>query len=240
MIVLHQFPRIGKIPNASPFCLKVETYLRMAGLDYEIKWLNNPGRGPKGKLPYINFNGQILADSELIFERLEADADYPLSGFLTEEQKAEAVFIDTALSERLFWVIIFLRWKDDENFAHIKRSIEKGIPYPMKWIVPKMIRRYIVKGLYMQGMGRHSRQEVIALGSKLIDKLAVALGDKQYMLDNTRPSWLDASMFGFLVNVIFAHGKNELKDYTRTHQNLFEYIVRLWEKYYPEMPVPTL
>ena len=35
-VVLHQFPR-GKItPSASPFCLKLETYLRMAGIQYEV------------------------------------------------------------------------------------------------------------------------------------------------------------------------------------------------------------
>ena len=35
-VVLHQFPR-GKItPSISPFCLKLETYLRVAAIPYEV------------------------------------------------------------------------------------------------------------------------------------------------------------------------------------------------------------
>ena len=35
MIKLYQFKRTFGLPNMSPFCMKVETWLRMAGLEYE-------------------------------------------------------------------------------------------------------------------------------------------------------------------------------------------------------------
>lgn len=37
-IILHQFsrPRNG-VPSLSPFCLKMETYLRMADLPYQVR-----------------------------------------------------------------------------------------------------------------------------------------------------------------------------------------------------------
>jgi len=36
-IILHQFarPKTG-VPSLSPFCLKIETYLRMADLPYQV------------------------------------------------------------------------------------------------------------------------------------------------------------------------------------------------------------
>ena len=37
MITLYQFPSRGNLPNPSPFCMKLETYLRMAGLIYETR-----------------------------------------------------------------------------------------------------------------------------------------------------------------------------------------------------------
>lgn len=40
-IILHQFsrPRTG-VPSLSPFCLKMETYLRMVDLPYQVQlWL---------------------------------------------------------------------------------------------------------------------------------------------------------------------------------------------------------
>lgn len=48
MIRLHQFPPVfGR--NVSPFTLKLETWLRLAGLPYEVIATRNPGRAPKGK-----------------------------------------------------------------------------------------------------------------------------------------------------------------------------------------------
>ena len=36
MIQLYQFEPAFGLPNASPFCMKVETWLRMAALPFEV------------------------------------------------------------------------------------------------------------------------------------------------------------------------------------------------------------
>jgi hypothetical protein len=36
MIKLYQFNAAWGLPNPSPFCMKVETYLRMVSLPYEV------------------------------------------------------------------------------------------------------------------------------------------------------------------------------------------------------------
>ncbi len=38
-LVLHSFERGKTCPNISPFVLKLETYLRMAGIPYEVNIL---------------------------------------------------------------------------------------------------------------------------------------------------------------------------------------------------------
>lgn len=38
MVILHQFERGKHTPSISPFPLKLETYLRMTGIPYEV-WL---------------------------------------------------------------------------------------------------------------------------------------------------------------------------------------------------------
>lgn len=71
MLKLYQYERTWGIPNLSPFCCKIETYLRMAEIDYEIKPALPLG-APKGKLPYIEDNGQALGDSRFIITHLKS------------------------------------------------------------------------------------------------------------------------------------------------------------------------
>ena len=69
---MHQFPAALGLPNASPFCMKLETYLRMTGLPFEVRPVTDPRRAPKGKLPYIDDGGTVLADSNLILDYLKS------------------------------------------------------------------------------------------------------------------------------------------------------------------------
>jgi hypothetical protein len=87
VVYLYQFPRSLCIPNVSPFCLKLETFLRHAKIEYEVfgSWNNS---SKEGKVPFIELNGVQYHDSGFIMtmltdyfklEHLEAD--------LTDEQK---------------------------------------------------------------------------------------------------------------------------------------------------------
>ncbi len=71
IITLYEFPRIWGLPNASPFCLKLETYLRLAKIPYETKFVMNPKKAPKAKLPAIKIEDKKLGDSELIIDFLK-------------------------------------------------------------------------------------------------------------------------------------------------------------------------
>jgi glutathione S-transferase len=69
-IKLFQFPRMFGIPNVSPFCCKLETWLRIARVPYEVVDTPDPRKGPKGKLPFIEDAGVRIADTSLIVDHL--------------------------------------------------------------------------------------------------------------------------------------------------------------------------
>src|SRR5262249_56922696 len=62
-IKLFQFPRMFGIPNLSPFCCKLETWLRITRVPYEVVDTPDPRKGPKGKLPFIQDAAMPIADS---------------------------------------------------------------------------------------------------------------------------------------------------------------------------------
>ena len=57
---LFQPKRAFGLPNPSAFCVKLETYLRMAQIDYELA-IGDPRDAPKGKVPWIDADGLVLA-----------------------------------------------------------------------------------------------------------------------------------------------------------------------------------
>ena len=69
-IKLFQFPRLFGIPNVSPFCCKLETWMRIARIPYEVVSTPDPRKGPKGKLPFIEDAGVRIADTSLIVDHL--------------------------------------------------------------------------------------------------------------------------------------------------------------------------
>lgn len=192
MITLFQFHRIWNLPNPSPFCMKVETYLRMAKIPYENKFVSNPQKSPKKKLPHIKMDGKFYPDSELIIDELKLRFGDELDKNLTPEQKALAVLIDISFSDRLYWISVYLRWQNEAGWEQIKDSMFEKLPVLAKLFVPNMFRKHLLKQLHQQGTGRHSLQEIIQMGIKNLDAMVVILGDKKYFLGD-KPTTVDAT-----------------------------------------------
>jgi Glutathione S-transferase, C-terminal domain len=75
------------------------------------------------------------------------------------------------------------------------------------------------------------------LGMEDIDSLADFLGSKTYFFGD-KPSSLDASTYGVLVNTLGCPFGSPLKDYALTKQNLLEYCRRMQIEFFPELAWP--
>merc|ERR1712088_1016941 len=70
MVYLFQFTRSPQIPSISPFCLKLESWLKLHGIKYQNVDHKCKFRSKKGLLPFIELNGEEIADSNMIIETL--------------------------------------------------------------------------------------------------------------------------------------------------------------------------
>jgi len=231
MIKLYQFKPAWGLPNPSPFCMKVETYLRMAGLSYGVINGAVPFKAPKKKLPYIEDETQLVADSGFILEYLKKTYGDPLDADLSEADRVIAHALRRLFEENLYWVALYSRWIEESIYLETKRVFFGAIPPILRELVAGRVRKGIRKALYAQGTGRHSRDEIYDIGKADLTAVSVGLGEKPFFIGATATS-VDAIAYAFLANILVPPLKSPLKDHGMSLPNLSAYCERMKNKYY--------
>ena len=218
--------------TAAPFPLKLATWLRMAALPFDFVVANDPGKGPKGKSPWIEYGTVRMGDSTLIIEHLEGRFGINLDAHLDPHQRALAVAVQRMLEEHFHQCFEHQLFFGRGGEARL-HEFAAGMPIPLRWLVPIVLKRAFSKQLHARGMGRHSEEVIIAQGKSDLDALAGLLGDQPYFLGD-RPSSIDACVFGFLGVSLYVTGDNPLYRYGASLQNLMRYCERMRARYFPE------
>ena len=234
MIKLHQFARTWGIPNLSHFCCKLETYLRLADIPYQMV-KSMPTKAPKGKLPFIEDGNQSIADSDLIIQHLKQAYGDKLDADLTPSEKAISLSMQRLLEDHLFWITMYTRWHyTEENWQVNKKAIFNVFPPLIRDVIAAVYRVLIRRQIHGHGIARHSHEEIFKLGRHDIDALSDFLGKKPYFMGQ-KPTGLDATAYGFLVNTLICPIESPVKEYARSKQNLVDYCQRISSEYYPEL-----
>lgn len=166
VVVLHQFYRAKTHPNASPFPMKLETYYRIAGIEYIVDF--HQPMSDKGKSPWITFNKKDIADSQISLEHLiKQMPEKDISAHLSPEEKAVARGFRAVLEDHLYFCILVDRWVfGDRDF--LKNELFGRLPFPsfLTNIGMGLIGKQLKKQAIGQGIGRHSKEEVYEMAEK--------------------------------------------------------------------------
>lgn len=200
MITLYTFGPFFGLPDGSPFVTKVMLLLKLAGLPYQIDQ-NGYGKAPKGKLPYINDNGLIVADSTLIRFHIEDKYQFDFDTNLTEEQKAISWAVEKMCEEHLYFAMLDIRWGQSANFAKGPAQFFNNIPIPMRALIKRIATTRIKKSLKVQGLGRHDRPDLERMAIRDLRAISTILGDKPFLLGD-KPCAADASVFGIVAGIL--------------------------------------
>jgi glutathione S-transferase len=233
MITLYQFAPCFGLPSASPFCLKLETYLRMANLPYQNVVMADLQKAPKGKMPYITDQGKTIADSNLIIEYLIVTYGDRLDAHLAPVDRGISLAMRRLLEENLYWALVYSRWMDPLSWPVLRQAYFASLPPLLSTLIPNLVRRSVVKNLQGHGMGRHSAAEIYQIASMDIAALGHFLGDKPYFMGD-RPSTLDASAYGTFSNILWAPLESPLRDAARQFPQLEQFCQRMKSAYYSE------
>ena len=230
-IILFGFGPAFDLPVASPYVMKTETQLMMAGLPYE-KDLTGFDKAPKGKLPYIQDGARVIADSTFIRQHIEWSYGVDFDAGLDVQQRAMAWAVERMIEDHLGWASLRARWLDPVNFAKGPAMFFDRIPAEIREKMKAETLAEISQRLHGHGLGRHSDEDILFLGTRSLYSLSQILGDKPYLMGN-EPCGTDATAFGMLTHIMAPFFDTDLRRAAESHANLRPYVDRMMARFYP-------
>ena len=228
-IVLHQFVADFDLPNPSPFCMKVEGFLRLAKLPYEVKpW--RPDTAPLGKAPVIDVDGTLVADRTSIVRFLIHRHQLDLDAVVDPQRFAVARAVVRTLEEHTYWALMHVRWVEDEGWRVYGPVIGSSMPIPGLLQIPLLayLRRGVRQAAHAHGLGRHPSAEIVRRAIEDLEAVSAMLVGHDF-LGGERPCSLDATASAFLEQLAHPQPESPLRAAIARDPILVGYLRRLRE-----------
>lgn len=226
---LYAFPTGEGMFNMSPFCCKADVLFQIAGIDYEPITPEDFKVFSKAKLPVLQDGDEIIQDSEIIRQHLEAKHGADFDGALTFEQKAIGHMLCRMVEERTRYGLLHSRWHDDAGWAQTCAIFFADAPEGLADIVREQVR----ETLRLDGFGRHSDDEIRAFLNADLTALAQVLGDNDFFF-GSEPTFIDATAFGLLANFYASPVRTWTTELVASHPTLKAYVERGLARWYPK------
>ena len=235
MITLYTTPSLWGLPSISPACMKLETWLRMANIPHQTIRAVDLSKAPKGKIPFVDYQGQFIGDSTLIIDLLKQTEGIDLDRGLTSSERAISLAFRRMVKENTYWGIAYTRYGMEENWQHY-REVLATMLVPEH---PNHVWEPIVDGLrdrfraqlYNQGMGRHRAEEIFQLTNADFQALSEFLADKPFFMGN-EPTTLDAAVYAHVGNVIQPPFSSPIAAYVSQLPNLCNHYERMTQQFF--------
>lgn len=213
VVYLYTFPTTPHVYNICPFAIKVESWLRINKIPYEM--VHTMKFGSKGKIPYVVLDDEEIPDSNAIIDQLsqrfnKADANQ------TAEQLAITHACIRMLEEHTAQIGFFYRYGLHMGTFYDVLSIRERLFVPpagadfktrfynqlgqSMWLKcqPKVTK----KCMRFRGLIRHSEEELWQFSFDDLRALANILGKKKYF-HGEQPSKVDCAIFGHLSQFLY-------------------------------------
>lgn len=197
----------------------------MAGLSYESRVLRSLPRSATGKIPYVDLpDGRLLADSGVIIDTLAAERAIDLDAGLDLHARALATAVTRLLEDHFYWAIAWDRWVPPRHWALTRVAYFGGLPGPLRWLVPPLARRGVLRALHGQGFGRMTDAAIMQRVERDLAALVGLLGDREHLLG--RPASVDATLYAFLACALRPPFGGPLQRAVAKHPSLVAYCDR--------------
>ena len=245
-VYLFTFPRAHHVHNISPFSLKLESFLRMHNIPYQV--ISTFKFSPKGQIPYIRLNsidGPLIADSNFIIKYLSKKfgIDEVEGNLLSSNERAIAHAFTRMIEEHTTQIGFYYRYGlNMEKFCNAVipfnwfdingPSTLKGRLFLKFWKFVQPIG--INKKMKYLSYGRHADEEKWIISHQDIQSISEFLGHKKFIFGDT-PTLLDCTLFGHFAQFLYIPLDFPQKAYMYENcRNIVEYVERFKKMYWED------
>ncbi|KAK3714552.1 hypothetical protein QZH41_014209 [Actinostola sp. cb2023] len=229
-VIIRQPAVATTVPSISPFPLKLETYVRLANIPYKNRF--GGAMSSKGKIPWIQYKDDVIADSNFCIKYLNDKFSVDLDAELSRSQKGVARSLLTMLEENTYWTLMYYRWM--ENLHPTVGFLFPAASPLKKRIIAYAGHRRAKTYLHGHGIGRHTRDEIYYIASRDLESVSGILEDKPFLMGD-KPTLVDTAAFGCLANIVWHDVKSPQNSMILNNfKNLEEYCYRLKEHTWPD------
>jgi hypothetical protein len=159
--------------------------------------------------------GAMLLDDELLSEAQKEDSE------------VWRVFIEASLREPL----VASWWLDEANGSAMESLLLEGVPWPLTFQALTSLQHYIFQHL------QPARGDPVERARHAMAIISNKLGNKQFLLHETRPTSVDSVLFGYLCSMLYVDvPTRSLAKAVATFPSLVQYVNRILESYLKILP----
>eukprot|EP00095_Tigriopus_kingsejongensis_P001050 maker-scaffold397_size184017-snap-gene-0.42 protein:Tk01050 transcript:maker-scaffold397_size184017-snap-gene-0.42-mRNA-1 annotation:"atp-binding domain-containing protein 3" len=231
LVQVYPSPQVRSI---SPFAVKLETWLRLAGIKYENVYSLKPGN--KGQTPYVELNGKQIPDSNLIIKYLKEQFRTNPDSECSESDKVIAHTTRVMVENHLAFIGFYWRYSQHARYKFIMENLvdmSEFNPWLIRvvsWLFPYFIRLR----MYLGGISRHSEEEINEFSYDDLRAISTQLGSKPFYLGDKATS-IDCTLFGHLAQFLYIPMDFPQKAFLKEHcSNIVDYVDRVRDKFWPD------
>lgn len=217
MITLYSYPELFCVADNNGYGLKVFAFLGLTGLPFIHRHIFDASTAPRGQLPYIEDEGEVIGDSDAIIAHLIRKYDLDIDNGLSTAQR-DTDHLVTRMLDDLYWVMSYSRWKDEQFWPAFRDALRSRHPGLTEEGLENA-REFNFKRYYYQGIGRYTPPEAYARGLADLRVLADLVPAAGYM-HGSKPTSIDAGIYGFIANIYFYPIDTPLRQFVAAQANL--------------------
>jgi glutathione S-transferase len=229
VVYLYQFKRNIHVPNLSPFCMKIELFMRANKIDYEVVE-GNFTRSHKGLLPFIELNGEQIADSEFIIHKLAEK--FNVKENLPKERAGSLRALSRMFDEEVFRIQMKYKIQSEE----IVGIMLADLPDFLIPLIHPIIRLFFSRRLSASGYGAHNDEELLQMYRRDLQATVDILGDNKFF-GGDKLVMADCVVYGQIASIYLLPAETLVHEIIRKEfPQLGTYVENVTTQYFTDFP----